>query len=305
MPMKMFEKKKNDKYSVWQLLRWIWGISRGVRGRILLCTLIGCASVACSLVFVLFSKEAIDIATGVGQGSLLRYGIGMGCLILTEILLHALDNWVVNRLDVELRNGLRTRFFDLLLQSRWQGRERYHSGDLLNRMVQDLGAVVSVITSTLPFAVVTVIQLVASFGLLYSMDRGLAIVLVCILPLFLVLSRLYVSRMRRMTKAVRESESRIHSVMQESLQHRLVVKTLEMTPSSYALSNLSKPSVKRPKVAQQKTRFAPRSFSCLQTSSIDSPEEIISSTTIASLPCRSCPRYSCASMGFLPLITIE
>lgn len=225
--MKMFGKKKNDKYSVWQLLRWIWGISRGVRGRILLCTLIGCASVACSLVFVLFSKEAIDIATGVGQGSLLRYGIGMGCLILTEILLYALDNWVVNRLGVELRNGLRIRFFDLLLQSRWQGRERYHSGDLLNRMVQDLGSVVSVITSTLPFAVVTVIQLVASFGLLYSMDHGLAIVLVCILPLFLVLSRLYVSRMRRMTKAVRESESRIHSVMQESLQHRLVVKTLE------------------------------------------------------------------------------
>lgn len=227
--MKKREKKVKDKYSVWCLLLWIWKASRGVRGRILLCTLIGCISVACSLLFVLFSKNAIDIATGVREGQLLHYGIAMGVLILFEIVLHAVDNWIANRLDVEMRNTFRTRFFGLLLQSEWQGKERYHSGDVLNRMVQDLGAVVSVITTTIPFAVITVIQLVASFCFLYSMDRTLAIVLVLILPFFSLLSRIYITRMRRMTKAVRESESRIHSVMQESLQHKTIVKTLEQS----------------------------------------------------------------------------
>ena len=227
--MKMFAKKRHDGYSVWQLLRWIWSNSRGVRGRILLCTLIGCVSVACSLVFVLFSKNAIDIATGVREGQLLYYGVGMALLILFEIGLHALDNWVANQLDVELRNRFRSRFFGLLLQSEWQGKERYHSGDVLNRMVQDLGSVVGGITTTIPFAVITVIQLVASFCLLYSMDHTLAVVLVLILPSFSLLSRFYVNRMRRMTKAVRESESKIHSVMQESLQHKTIVKTLEQS----------------------------------------------------------------------------
>ena len=229
--MKKFAKKIKEGYSVWKLLRWIWSNSRGVRGRILLCTLIGCVSVACSLIFVLFSKNAIDIATEVREGLLLHYGIGMALLILLEIGLHALDNWVANRLDVELRNRFRLRFFGLLLQSEWQGKERYHSGDVLNRMVQDLGSVVSVITTTLPFALITVIQFVASFCLLYSMNRTLAVVLVLILPFFSLLSRFYVSRMRRMTKAVRESESQIHSVMQESLQHKTIVKTLEQSGS--------------------------------------------------------------------------
>ena len=227
--MKKFVKKIKEGYSVWKLLRWIWSNSRGVRGRILLCTLIGCVSVACSLIFVLFSKNAIDIATEVREGQLLHYGIGMALLILLEIGLHALDNWVANRLDVELRNRFRLRFFGLLLQSEWQGKERYHSGDVLNRMVQDLGSVVSVITTTLPFALITVIQFVASFCLLYSMNRTLAVVLVLILPFFSLLSRFYVNRMRRMTKAVRESESQIHSVMQESLQHKTIVKTLEQS----------------------------------------------------------------------------
>ena len=225
----MFAKKIKEGYSVWSLLQWVWSASYGVRGRIVLCTLIGCVSVACSLAFVLFSKEAIDIATGVSGGNLLHYGIAMGALILFEIVLHAVDNWVANRLEVELRNRFRSRFFGLLLQSEWQGKERYHSGDVLNRMVQDLGSVVSVITTTLPFAVITVVQLVASFCLLYSMDHMLASVLVLILPFFSLLSRLYVKRMRRMTKAVRESESRIHSVMQEALQHKTIVKTLEQS----------------------------------------------------------------------------
>jgi ABC-type multidrug transport system fused ATPase/permease subunit len=153
----------------------------------------------------------------------------MACLILLEIVLHAIDNWVASRLDVEMRNTLRSRFFGLLLQSEWRGKEYYHSGDVLNRMVQDLGSVVSVITTTLPFALITIIQLVASFCLLYSMDHTLAIVLILILPFFSLLSRYYVSRMRRMTKAVRESESGIHSVMQESLQHKTIVKTLEQS----------------------------------------------------------------------------
>ena len=229
--MKKFAKKIKEGYSVWKLLRWIWSNSRGVRVRILLCTLIGCVSVACSLIFVLFSKNAIDIATEVREGQLLHYGIGMAFLILLEIGLHALDNWVANRLDVELRNRFRLHFFGLLLQSEWQGKERYHSGDVLNRMVQDLGSVVSVITTTLPFAFITVIQFVASFCLLYSMNRTLAVVLVLILPFFSLLSRFYVNRMRRMTKAVRESESQIHSVMQESLQHKTIVKTLEQSGS--------------------------------------------------------------------------
>ena len=252
--MGKFTRNIKEVYSAWRLLRWIWGASRGVRGRILLCTLIGCISVACSLVFVLFSKNAIDIATGVREGTLTLYGIGMGCLILLEIVLHAVDNWVANRLDVEMRNRFRSRFFNLLLQSEWQGKERYHSGDVLNRMVQDLGAVVSVITTTLPFAVITVIQLVASFALLYSMDHTLAIVLVLILPFFSLLSRFYVNRMRRMTKAVRESESHIHSVMQESLQHKTIVKTLEQ--SSGMMSRLARWQEQLFGEVVQRTRFS-------------------------------------------------
>lgn len=222
------EMKGIEKYTIKQLLVWIWRASQGARLQALLCALIGVVSVACSLGFVFLSKEAIDIATGVRDGHLMHYAIGMGGLMLCEILFHAADNWIVNTLGVKTQNRLRARLFAQLMQGEWQGKDR-HSGDVLNRLVSDLGTIVSVVTSTLPFLFITAVQFVASFCFLFSMDHTLAIMLVLILPFFALLSRIYVRRMRRMTKAVRESDSRIHAVMQESLQHKTVVKSLEQT----------------------------------------------------------------------------
>lgn len=221
--------KKPDKYSILQLLAWIWRASYGARGQVVLCAIIGILSVICSLGFVYLSKETIDIATGARQGHLVHYGIGMASLMLAEILLHAIDNWIVNTLGVKTQNRLRARLFARLMRSEWQGKDSHHSGDILNRIVQDLSTIVSVITSSLPFVIITIVQFTASFCFLFSMDRTLAVMLVLILPLFALLSRIYVRRMRHMTKSVRESDSRIHAIMQESLQHKIVIKTLEQT----------------------------------------------------------------------------
>lgn len=222
-----FRKKHIGLHSTRKILMWIWKVSYGARKQTMLSALIGIVSVACSLCFVFLSKEIIDIATGIRSGNLYHYGIGMSILIITEIALHAVDNWIVNTLGVKTQNRLRARIFDKLMQCDWQSKDKYHLGDVLNRLVQDLSTIVSVITSTFPFVIITAVQFLGSFCFLYSMDSTLAIVLVLILPFFALLSRFYVSRMRRMTKAVRESDSRIHSVMQESLQHKTIVKTLE------------------------------------------------------------------------------
>ena len=53
----------------------------------------------------------------------------------------------------------------------------------------------------------------------------------------LIVSRAYVRRMRKLTKDIRTTESSMQSLMQESLQHRLVIHTLERTP--YVSGNLA------------------------------------------------------------------
>ena len=81
--------------------------------------------------------------------------------------------------------------------------------------------------------------------------------------------------------------------------------TLSNTPSANALSKAAKPFVKRPNVVQINTCFAFMDFNCLAVSSILSPEEIISSMIIISLPSISLPRNSWATIGFLPFTMVE
>ena len=219
--------KEKQKYRLAVVARWIWQASKGARGMVLVNSLVGTLDVAVGLAFVWFSKEIIDIATGAREGNLLTYSIIMAVLMLAEIGVRALDSWIVNTLSVRNRNRLRYRLFSRLMRSEWRGLEQHHSGDVLNRLINDITTVSSLITETSSALIITLVQLVASFFFLYYMDKMLALIIVCIMPLFLVFSRFYVRRMRGMTKDVRESDSRIHAVMQESLQNKLVIKTLE------------------------------------------------------------------------------
>lgn len=209
------------------IARWLWKASAGTRSMIALSTLIGMADVALGLLFVWLCKQTIDVATGSVSGSLTSYAIGMCAVMLAEIGVRALSTWISNTMGVRNRNKLRMELFSHLMQGEWHGLEQHHSGDVLNRLINDINTVSALITDIAAASLITVIQLLASFFFLFSMDAALAVILVVIMPVFLLFSRFYMKHMRNMIKDVRESDSRIHATMQESLQNKMVIKTLE------------------------------------------------------------------------------
>lgn len=208
-------------------LTYLWDLSRGQRGRILLNCLTGILATAFALGFVYTSKQLIDISTGARTGSLtVTAAVTVGLLVL-QLLCGAAETWIAARMEVETANALRHHLFGRLLRSRWNALEQLHTGDVVNRVEQDTTAIVTLITASLPTAVVTAVQLVAAFAFFYVLDPVLPWLVVGILPLFLLGARFYLRRMKRLTHAVRRSDSLIQSVIQETLQHRTVIKTLE------------------------------------------------------------------------------
>ena len=208
-------------------LRYIWDVSAGQRGRILLSCFTGILGVASSLAFIYASKQVIDIATGVAQGSLMQAAGYTIALLIAQLLCGTADTWISTRMQVEAGNALRHRLFSRLLQSRWNELERFHTGDVVNRVEQDPSAIVALLTSSIPAFIVTGVQLLAAFLFFCFLDPSLPWLVVAILPVFLLGSRFYMRRMKRYTHDIRSSDSRIQSVIQESLQHRTVIKTLE------------------------------------------------------------------------------
>lgn len=217
----------SDRYSAGSIMRWLWAAWRGNRLQATLNAVLGLTDVAVSLGSVWAVQRAIDIAAGARTGSLYMAVALMAALILCEFGLSVGRVWIKNILGVRAQNRMQRQMLDRLLRSEWRGRERYHSGDIINRLEQDVATVVTFLTETLPNTLSVVAMFVGAFLYLMGMDTVLAIITVAILPVFIILSRVYMARMRKYTRLVRTSDSRVQSILQETVQHRMIVKTLE------------------------------------------------------------------------------
>ncbi len=203
------------------------GISKGQRRRILLTCLCGIAEAFFSLAFVYASKLIIDVATGASPGKWWVAGLWAAGFLAVRLGLTAVTTWYTNRMEVETANKLRRQLFARLLKTRWNETEQFHSGDLINRVELDVNKVVTLITVSVPALIVTFVRFSAAFVFFFLLDNVLPWITIGILVLCLPLGRLYTYRMRKFTRAIRKHDSKIQSVIQESLQYRTVVKTLE------------------------------------------------------------------------------
>lgn len=208
-------------------LRWLWNVSKGQRTKIFINCLLGIAGVAAGLAFIWYSKIVIDIASGSLDGDLWKYAIIAIAVMLLQVICGALEMWFNQIVQIDAANTLRRNLFARLIQTRWNELERYHTGDIVNRIEQDTNTIITVLTTSLPLLIVTTIQLVAAFVFFAFLDPTLPWILIAILPIFLVSARFYTRKMKRYTHNIRESDSQIQSLIQEGIQHRTVIKTME------------------------------------------------------------------------------
>ncbi len=218
---------KNFKYSTKAILAWLWKHHKGCRLQAVLNIIIGLLHVAFGLAGVETLRRLTDIATGAREGNLMLMAGVFAGILLVEILLRILSTWISAVLGVRTQNMMQQSFFARLLNGKWQGVERFHSGDVLNRLFGDVGDIVRLMTDVVPSALVVSVQFVASFVYLYMMNASLALILVVASPLFIALSRLYFRKMRRIVRKIKDSNSALQAIIQESVQHKLVVKVLE------------------------------------------------------------------------------
>lgn len=219
--------KPNNTYSAFTIIKWLWRSSSDNRLQAILNTLLGLLGVGASLASVWAVKHAIDIASHNIEGDLILAVAVMAGIILFEMALHVVGVWVRNYLGIRAQNRMQQRMLGRILHSEWQGRGSMHSGDMLNRLEGDVNNVVNFVAETVPNTVSTFALFLGAFSYLFMMDHSLALIIIVLAPICLLLSKLYVGKMRKLSRDVRDSDSLVQSILQESVQNRMLVKTLE------------------------------------------------------------------------------
>lgn len=221
-------------------LRWVLKVAKPYGWALAVMMLCQLVLTAISLCFVFVSKKMVDVAVAVYGGAVAErpiwfWAVAMGVLIILRISINAVRGYLQTRTDVRMRNHLRSNMFDVILHMQDGGGEKRHSGDLLNRTLEDVRILASVVSGSFPNLFGASLQFVAAFCFLLWLDVRLALVLVVILPVGILCGRFVTRRTRQMTHEIRNTDSKVQSHLQESVQHLTVLQTMEYTDNSSSM----------------------------------------------------------------------
>lgn len=205
--------------------KWIGQIARPLIGKIVLISIISGLTAFSTVLFALLSKQVIDRAVGDAPGSLWIPGAGLIGLLVLRLIMHGsyviLHDWICGKMEIRIKN----RVFNTLFRKHWRDVNRFHSGELLNRMTSDNAVVVTGVVNTIPQIVSMATSLIACLVVLLTMDWKFTLAMVGIGLIMLLISRSYGKRMKQMHKECQATDGVSKSFTQETLANWMVVQS--------------------------------------------------------------------------------
>ena len=207
---------------------WIWHNTRGIRLNMVVRTVAGIGQVSLGLLMVWLCKRFIDVTIRTGtRDDILAMVATLITVIMMGILLRQVYYYLGVKASVTQSTAVRLRIFSHLFRRQMFDQKEMHSGDVTSRLEKDIDVVTDATTSLIPDLTITLFQLAGAFLLLQSMDARLAWALLLLTPVFLLVGKLIARKMRQMILAIRKQESVIQMMVQETMEHNAVLRSLE------------------------------------------------------------------------------
>lgn len=208
----------------------LW-IVKHVRKRIpalMLMTLAHVTNALLGVAFALGTRNVIDCATSRNMEAFLRACAVQGCIILGLLASLTLSRYLQEKLRAQLDRDWKKDILHRLLHADFAAASSYHSGELMNRLNNDVRSINDGILSTLPSVASMCTKIIAAVGVLLTMEPLFTLVLLSAGALLIIITGLLRRRLRDLQKRVSEEEGRVSSLLQEALEKLLMVQALDV-----------------------------------------------------------------------------
>lgn len=207
-------------------LKWINKQSKSVYLPLFFLTVLGMVIAWVSVFFALKSKEVLDAAQNFGRDNTLTVKIiSLMILVVFQVAVQALYSILNVKITAKYSIRLKKSIFNTILKKEYSNVTKYHTGELLNRINNDVSVIVSGVMNIIPNVVSLITRIVLSFCTLFILDRNFALVCLVAGPAILVLTRVYSKKMKSLHKKCMETDGKTRSFMLECIQNLLVIKT--------------------------------------------------------------------------------
>ena len=228
-------------------LSWIINSSRHQFVNILLLTVVYGVNAFIGVYNTVFARDLVDAAVkGIQGGSaeeVIRYAlIYLGITVVQVVTLILARNFSF-KVGAKLTIELESRLFRSIMMKEYSDISAYHTGELMNRIGNDVGVVTSAVVSIVPNLAFIIVKIIGVFYILINIDLLFALVFVIGGAVIFIVASLFKPVTKRMHKDVQAKQGIARSFMQEGLGSLLMIKTFDAQDKmSESLRDLQKDS---------------------------------------------------------------
>ena len=211
---------KNKKSSV----KWIFSNSLKVLPSVAILTLLGILVSYISVKFAVASMDLLDSAMGKNNLSFSSCILNIALLLAVDLLMQVAYTLLDIRVRTKYNHHLQRRLFKTIITRSCPDIGKYHSGELINRLTNDINMINTNVVDVIPGTFTLVSGIVFSFIEMFKLDMMLSVICLALGPVVLFSATIYGRKMKGLYKDCRQSDGKIRSFMQECIQNIIVVK---------------------------------------------------------------------------------
>lgn len=217
--------KKSDLY----VIKWLTVICKKQIPSIAFIVLINIIYGVTSVAFANFSKRVIDGATEYKSlDYVIKFAFALLGVVLLQMVLSFLRTGLADRCKGRIDILLKSHMLNVITKKDYSSVTKYHSGDLQNRLFNDVNIVSDSFTKIIPNAVYFVTRLVSSLVYLIIIDKIFALVFLVGGIIVFIVTRSFRKTLKKLHKSVQETEGKTRSFIQEFVTNLLAVKAFSV-----------------------------------------------------------------------------
>lgn len=192
-------------------------------------TIMGAVGIAMGFGASIASKYLIDAVVGQNNETIVSAAATVIGLAIFQIVVNAVGSLVSSRVGTRVSNEIRSEIYDAITVVNWESINKYHSGDLINRLEGDVSSVSGNVISFLPGLFTKLMQFFGCLGIVLYYDVTLAFLALMSAPVLFFSSRFMTKMMRKYNLQSREMNGKVLSFSEESVQNLQTVKAFGLT----------------------------------------------------------------------------
>ena len=214
-------------------LEWQWLLKYALKYKyqIAFYTLVGVVSIVMGFGTSVISKFLVDAVVGHDATVMLQSGIIVISVALFQVLMNLITSRISSVVGSRLNNEIRSSIYKHIVFAKWESINKYHSGELINRLEGDVGAISNSIVTFIPDAITRLLQFVGCLVIVCYYDPIMAVLALMGAPVMLLSAKVSAKMIRKYNQESRNMNGKIISFTEETVQNLQTIKAFDLTYS--------------------------------------------------------------------------